>query len=273
MDKNSSYYHINETIISDIWPIDVGQLRKASNKPIVNNYPYFLIHFVYKGKGYIEIENKKYIINKNHLFVIFPDTDVKYYPDKKNPWNYYWINVNGLKVLSIFNKLGITKDNFLINEPLPLLKKFFENAYNANEKKSATFIVQSQLFMIFSAILENSTSSGKNATENKSTFENIFNYINENILDEALSARTVAEHFHLNINYFSTLFKNKCNVRFKEYVNYERIKKASDLLITTNEPIKNIAIMVGFIDQLYFTKVFNKYRLMSPKEFRKENKK
>ena len=52
-------------------------------------------------------------------------------------------------------------------------------------------------------------------------------------------------------------------------MNYERVKKATELMETSNIYIKNIGFAVGFSDPLYFGKVFKKYRLYSPNEYKK----
>ena len=69
------------------------------------------------------------------------------------------------------------------------------------------------------------------------------------------------------------LFKKHNNATFKQYVNYERIKKATTLIEDTDMLIKEIAGLVGFTDSLYFSKLFKKYRLVSPENYRLSLKK
>ena len=59
------------------------------------------------------------------------------------------------------------------------------------------------------------------------------------------------------------------NLHFSSYVNTERIKKASTLLLDTDYPLTKIAELVGYGDVYYFCKIFKKYRLMTPSEYRK----
>ena len=103
------------------------------------------------------------------------------------------------------------------------------------------------------------------------SFDKIFDYINKNLYSKDLKAETVAKAFFVNTCYFSVRFKKNLNVSFKEYLNYERIKKATKLLDDTDLLIKEIADAVGFSDALYFGKVFKKYRLVSPQEYRARN--
>jgi len=58
----------------------------------------------------------------------------------------------------------------------------------------------------------------------------------------------------------------KCN--FTAYVNRLRIDQSKSLLRETNIPLVDIAGMVGYEDQSYFTKVFRKITGTSPGKYR-----
>lgn len=59
-----------------------------------------------------------------------------------------------------------------------------------------------------------------------------------------------------------------------DYVNQQKIEKATLLLTTTNKTITEIAEEVGFSTLKYFTKVFKSIKEVSPSAYRKniENK-
>ena len=52
----------------------------------------------------------------------------------------------------------------------------------------------------------------------------------------------------------------------------KRIEKAKLLLETTDIPIKEIVIQLGFYDLAYFYKVFERYTSLTPGQYRAENK-
>lgn len=58
----------------------------------------------------------------------------------------------------------------------------------------------------------------------------------------------------------------------KEYLSEYRIEKACDLLRETELSISTIAYSVGFDNNLYFSKVFKKYRKVSPSIYRRLKK-
>ena len=51
-------------------------------------------------------------------------------------------------------------------------------------------------------------------------------------------------------------------------MNMLRVQKATELLKDTNLNVRQIATAVGFLDPLYFSKVFKKYRLMAPSHYK-----
>lgn len=264
------YFHINNSAYKDLYPVDVGhELHSGKEKRFSNRYPYYLLHYVVKGKGEIEINGVKKIYKTNDIFVLPPDETITYSVSAKNKWEYYWINFNGLtaqKTLSAFfgNDYYVKGDSSFKNP--------FTKAMNAKKsKRSQVYTVLGCLFEIFAKISEITSLTETSSTAGLPSFDKIFDYINKNLYSKDLKAETVAKAFFVNPCYFSVLFKKNLNVSFKEYLNYERIKKATELLDDTDLLIKEIADAVGFSDALYFGKVFKKYRLVSPQEYRARN--
>jgi len=54
-----------------------------------------------------------------------------------------------------------------------------------------------------------------------------------------------------------------------EYVRRRRIERAAGLLVGSDQPIADVAALAGFADQSHFSKLFRKYRGMSPAEYRR----
>lgn len=92
-------------------------------------------------------------------------------------------------------------------------------------------------------------------------------YIHDH-LGEDITLDKVASHVGLSKCYFCTQFKKDMKMSFTDYLTYIRIQKSKYLLCNTDKPILDIAIMVGFNSQSYFTTQFKKYTGLSPKEFR-----
>ena len=98
--------------------------------------------------------------------------------------------------------------------------------------------------------------------------QNAARYIFENS-DKNIGLNDVADRFGMSSSYFSKKFKAVTGFGFKEYLVGVRIKRASDMLTTTDKSITQIAISCGFNDSNYFGDAFRRIKGMSPNKYRK----
>lgn len=91
-------------------------------------------------------------------------------------------------------------------------------------------------------------------------------YINENYKNE-ISLEDVANHVYLSSVHMSRLFKKETGKNLMDYVNMVRIEKARALLDTHQYKIYEVAELVGFKDNHYFSTMFKKYVHMTPTEY------
>lgn len=93
-------------------------------------------------------------------------------------------------------------------------------------------------------------------------------YIHREYARSTLGIKELAEQIHLNPSYISVLFKEETNQTFTEYVTELRLRKARELLATTDLKIYEIAERAGFSSSKYFVKVFREKEKMTPKHYR-----
>lgn len=80
----------------------------------------------------------------------------------------------------------------------------------------------------------------------------------------------LCEEFYLSRSSLTSCFRRAYQVSIMEYVNRLRMKKARELLTTTDLPIREVSSGCSFQDQNYFTKVFRKYYGKTPSQMRQE---
>lgn len=93
-------------------------------------------------------------------------------------------------------------------------------------------------------------------------------YINKNYSDTNLLLNSVARYVSVSQSHFSTIFAQETGETFIEYLTDVRIKKAMELLKTTNIKMTEIAFEVGYSEPHYFSQLFKKVTGKSPKNFR-----
>ncbi|MDR9852429.1 response regulator [Paenibacillus sp. VCA1] len=92
----------------------------------------------------------------------------------------------------------------------------------------------------------------------------------ENHYAEDISLQDMAARFFLSREYISRRFKQEFGVNISDFLAGVRIEKAKLLLLNPQLRIAQIAEMVGYQDEKYFSKVFKKQEGRTPNEYRKE---
>lgn len=83
-----------------------------------------------------------------------------------------------------------------------------------------------------------------------------------------LSVEEAAERQKISAGYLSRIFKKETGYTFIDYLMYYRVKRAADLLRTSDLKIYEVADMVGYADQRYFSQVFRRVVGMTPRQFK-----
>ena len=93
------------------------------------------------------------------------------------------------------------------------------------------------------------------------------NYYKKISLDE------IARYVNFSKTYLSRIFKEETGENISMYINKIRIEKAKLLLTDKGTSLVDVANMVGFEDQSYFTKVFKAVTGIPPKKYKETRSK
>lgn len=83
-------------------------------------------------------------------------------------------------------------------------------------------------------------------------------YIKKNIHDPELSLERIASQNNISKNYFSRLFKETMGENFTDYLIKMRLEHATELYMTSDLKVYEIAEKVGYPNWRYFTKLYKK---------------
>jgi len=96
----------------------------------------------------------------------------------------------------------------------------------------------------------------------------IVEYVNNNY-GEDIKLSTLSQKYYFNLEYISRIFKRETGMNFSDYLREIRMKKALEFLKRENLKIADIASMLGYNDEHYFSKVFKEYYNYTPSQYRK----
>ena len=142
---------------------------------------------------------------------------------------------------------------------------YFNKLIDSAKNVVSHFVASSQLYSLLLGMRYGETTKIENAE-----IMQIVRYISDN-LNGDLSVQNLASIVNLSRPYFTELFTKTIGKSPYVYVTEERLKKARQLLYTTNKSMGEIATLCGYYDVSSFIRLFKKREGVTPLEFRKNN--
>ena len=141
------------------------------------------------------------------------------------------------------------------------------------EKHKSGFItnlkLKSILYSLMAYLYENYATRVKSSSEQTNALvSSLLDYIAKHYFEE-LTVEELAKMHHFSTGYFCRFFKKHIGKSPVSYINEFRISCALSLISETDEKLSSIATRVGFNDINYFSRIFKKYKKMTPTEYRK----
>jgi len=93
-------------------------------------------------------------------------------------------------------------------------------------------------------------------------------YVRQQYTSEDTSVKSAAQHLAISVRYLQMILKQAGKPGFSEMLTEARLRKAEDLLGTSDKTVSEICYAVGFKRPDAFARLFRKHRGVSPSEFR-----
>ena len=172
---------------------------------------------------------------------------------------YLYIDYSGWRGDELLRKMNIHKGSRVFNGFDGLIPIWQENLARASAE-NVGLTAESTLLHTFSRL-------SSNTTKQSDIIGKICDITEEQFADSKLSLNTIADSLSYNAKYLSHLFKTKMGVSYTEYLSTVRMRYASSLFDHGLDSVKNVALLSGYSDPLYFSSVFKKCIGLSPREY------
>lgn len=225
----------------------------------------FAIHFITGGTGSFKTIDQTYEVSSGDLFMFFPGHFYQYAIRNCSRWDYIWINMGGSNLLNILNDLGFNHQKPLIQNVNQELLKSLLNSCKSGLGYS-TPLQSSPIQLAWSTIeyLEKT----KIETPSHLDLAEQVKWLIDNDSYNSITINELADQLEYTRATIYRLFKDKYGISPKDYIDKIKIEKASDMLLNTSCPIKEISFSLGFSNPNYFARAFRKHTSVNPKEFR-----
>lgn len=244
--------------------------------PTTRNH--YLFHYVVNGKGTLLANGPRgtentFQIKGGQGFLIFPGQITTYFADKDSPWEYTWLEFDGLKVKEALDLTELTKDSpvYSTNDRRAADCLLSEMNYISHNRDESPFNIIGHLYLFLHYL----TASCHRANAVRSTKLSDF-YIREaiNFIEQKfstdISVEDIAGQVGVNRSYLGKIFKSSLGKSPKEFLISYRMSKALELLKNTELSIADIGQAVGYENQLHFSRAFKNVYNMSPRKWRNE---
>lgn len=228
------------------------------------------LYLIENGIGSITILGKKYHPSRGDLILIPTGTLDSYTSSTKAPYTKYWCHFDAdITSISLNNYLQIPFVYTITNEQefefcKAIFKDltYFDHTTNPIASLKTKALLLELLFYYFE--------KHKNNIKLKITHDRMHSLVEyiDNNLYRKITVSELAEHVHLNPNYFSKLFSATFGSSASEYINTRKLEYAKLMLIDYDFSIEEIAYKLGYSSPFYFSTIFKKEFGCPPSTYR-----
>jgi len=241
------------------------------------------VFYFVNGEGLIQCNKKSFNVVQGDV-VIINSRELHYFESLSDNLKFYLLRIDlpflfsdqvdlcQIKYLAplsenfILFKNLIRNDDEIVNCIKTVLKEFFK------KELGYELAVKGNLYRLVVLLLRNYI--GTYVTKKQLTFKinnfkrfyKVFEFIDNNY-NNKICVTNLANIAHVSTYYFCRIFKQMTGKTITEYINEVRLKKSIELLKSGNVNITEIAIICGFNDVNYFSRLFKKKYGVSPTKF------
>ena len=245
--------------------------------PATRNH--YLFHYVLSGTGRLMANDSRgisheYQIRSGEGFMIFPRQINTYIADPKLPWEYVWIEFDGMRAREIIETAGLSPDHPVYHASYKDLRENMkdEMIYIAEHHDATPFHLMGHLYLFIDYLSRSSSSQIATSGRVRDFYiKEALNYIEQNFQND-ISVENIASFCGLNRTYFGRIFKDTVGKSPQQFLLSYRMAKAAELLKLTELTINDVGNAVGYPNQLHFSRAFKNVYGSSPREWRNKNR-
>lgn len=238
---------------------------------------HYLFHYILSGKGTLMATDHDgithtFTLHAGQGFMIFPGQINMYMADEEDPWNYIWVEFDGLRATEILARTSFRWHNPVYHcgnqEKCESMKR--EMLYLVEHPDLTPLSRVGHLYLFLDDLCGSIRGADLSEIKVKDRYINeAINYIESNFMND-ISIESIAKRTGLERSYFGKLFKKATDMSPQRFLLNYRMTKAAEMLRMTNLPVAEIGRQVGYPDQLHFSRAFKSIYGLSPRNWKKE---
>lgn len=246
--------------------------------PAARNH--YLFHYIISGTGTLMADDSNgdtqtYQVRSGQGFMVFPGQINTYISDKELPWEYVWVEFDGLRVKEVMDIAGISPDHPIYHARYKDIcqNMLEEMLYIAQHGDASPFHLIGHLYLFIDYFTQSAASMKLRQGGRLRDFyiQEALVFIEHNFQND-ITVEDIAATCGLNRSYFGKIFKDTIGKSPQEFLMSYRMSKAAELLKLTDLSISDVGNAVGYLNQLHFSRAFKNTYEISPREWRNQNR-
>ena len=246
---------------------------------ILHSHAFCELFYVVKGRGSFITEDMEFPVNEHDMVIISPHVQHTEKSLHASPLEYIALGIEGLTFS--YENIASAQDSLLIQTASGNVYKYNTRSSNVyaylnimlteitNKEENYEAVCQSLLEVVMLCMLRNNNLSirqNNNSYLNRECVQ-IKNYLDASYM-ENITLDTLARRSHMNKYYLVHAFTKYVGVSPITYLLQRRIDEGKYLLRSTSHSISQIASILGFSSQSYFSQAFKKSVGQTPVQYR-----
>lgn len=230
------------------------------------------LFYIVGGKGQFLIRDQLHPVNANNLVIINPNVTHTEVSLNAQPLEYIVLGIEGITLAG--SDTSDQQFNILDHYESVEISGCLRNILREMEQKNTGYEDVCQAYMEILVIRLMRSISLEVPSETQALSGNrqcaaIRRYIDLHF-KEPLTLDQLSNEIHINKYYLAHTFKREYGISPINYMISRRIEESKYLLAETDLSLSQIAQMLGFSSQSYFSQVFHRTQGISPKEYRQQ---
>ena len=225
------------------------------------------LEYIVDGTGTLDIQGQHLTPSKGDVFFLREGTQHKYEADEANPWHKFWIVFHGSFADALIENY-LPENTYLFKNCA--VKSYFEEIYKISTGDYNYDVMVNKITVQLLKIFMYLRDMTKIDTEDLA--EIIKKFLDESIEDD-FNLDKLCKEVNYSKNYVINVFKEKYGITPYKYFIERKIEVSKSYLTHTNVSIGDIAKLLHYADQQYFSTVFKNSQGISPLKFRRLTRK
>ncbi len=282
--------YVHDPMVSDLFPTDAGHFPHAANHRVFRaaGTPELVLIYCMRGKGWVQHTccgrregardgfprrevslrgDRNAAVTPGSLVVLPPNQSHAYGADESDPWHIYWVHLVGKKVPSLMSSLAEPVVALAAPHEIGPLFEDVIGVLEAGYGPDQILLASSAAWMLCAHLLVALRRGPDSGPSSDQRVDTVIAHMAHH-LTRAMRLDHLAAMANLSTQHFAEVFKRRTGFSPIDYFLRLRLRRAMEMVMTTEQPMKQIAIACGFESQLYFSRQFRRIYGSAPTRFR-----